>query len=65
MKKETWLPGEIYKNRKKLFGRREKAARRPKMGKTKRPERLLRTFVAGVVSLELTARGFGDRCSTN
>jgi len=21
--------------------------------------------VAGVVSLELTARGFGDRCSTN
>ena len=29
--------------------------------------RLRRTcaFVAGVVSLELTARGFGDRCSTN
>ena len=34
-------------------------------GKTKPPERLLRRFVAGVVSLELTARGFGDRCSTN
>ena len=33
--------------------------------KTKPPERLLRRFVAGVVSLELTARGFGDRCSTN
>ena len=61
----TSCQAEIYKNRKKLFGRREKAARRPKMGKTKRPERLLRTFVAGVVSLELTARGFGDRCSTN
>ena len=36
-----------------------------KWAKTKHPKRLLRVFVAGVVSLELTARGFGDRCSTN
>ena len=33
--------------------------------KTKPPELLIQRFVAGVVSLELTARGFGDRCSTN
>ena len=41
------------------------AVSRGERAKTKPPERLLRRFVAGVVSLELTARGFGDRCSTN
>ena len=35
------------------------------LAKTKPPELLLQRFMAGVVSLELTARGFGDRCSTN
>ena len=36
-----------------------------KRAKKQNAQSTLCALVAGVVSLELTARGFGDRCSTN
>ena len=63
--KNDFLSSRKLQKSQKTFLNRKNTADRSKIDKTKRPERLLRTFVAGVVSLELTARGFGDRCSTN